>query len=311
MLRIWPARQAESDWKPWMTAKGALGPGVGDDPRRVEAEQLLVGERGPSMKARLRCHIDEPSRDEHIVKARSCSPAVESVAMDADVEAASPVVGCDVAGHCVQPGHQVVGKLLAALRNVEHGCQLLDVGQQRFQAPHFAHVKNVQPRVFQALDLASVDEVVDEHDVRTKLDDRFDVACSFDSDLVGVRSRLLCPERVPADSQQSVGFDDLDQDLIRDRAGADDARVVADCDRLTRCILDGAWCVTRIVQGSPFRNEDRERTSREQCGEQKRAIDRVDPLHVTPRPKTPNRVRNRSARSRRASLRRLREWVLR
>lgn len=57
---------------------------------RLEAQELLAGECRPAGESRFGSNIEEPGRDEHIMKARSFCSAVEPVPVNADVETALP-----------------------------------------------------------------------------------------------------------------------------------------------------------------------------------------------------------------------------
>ena len=103
-----------------MPTKRALGTRVGDDPWRVEAEQLFVGKRRPSAQTRFGGHVDDASRHEHVMKAGSRGPTVEPIAVNPNVDAASPVLIPEACRDRSELPNEVVRQLPPAFGRAEH-----------------------------------------------------------------------------------------------------------------------------------------------------------------------------------------------
>ncbi len=92
-----------------MPAQRLLRSRIGDDPRWVEAQELLIGERGPAAQTRFCRNIDEACRDQHVVEAGARGSAVETVAVNPDVEAALLFRLGGACGHFGQLPLELVG----------------------------------------------------------------------------------------------------------------------------------------------------------------------------------------------------------
>ena len=225
--------------KSGMLAQRLFRSRVGDDPRGVEAQELLAGVRGPPFETGFSCDVDQACGDEDVVKAGPRSSSIEAAAVNADVQTAAPFRLLHIRCNALEVALDFSSELLPTTWYADHCGELADVRQQGLKTAHLAQIENVEPSVLEALDVASVDEVVDEDDVGPKLDDGFDVAGAFHADLVVVDLGLLAFQRVPTDGKQAAWLDDLDQYLIGDRARARDPHVLLRRDKSARRVPYG------------------------------------------------------------------------
>ena len=135
------------------------------------------------------------------MKAGPRSSSIEAVAVNADVQTAAPFRLLHIRCNALEVALDFSSELLPTTWYADHSGELADVRQQGLKTAHLAQIENVEPSVLEALDVASVDEVVDEDDVGPKLDDGFDVAGAFHADLVVVDLGLLAFQRVPTDGK--------------------------------------------------------------------------------------------------------------